>query len=236
MNNRIESIPTFCTEMVCILFLIAQLEIECIPLGNAGNISKNFLHPKEDKMKNKSVRWIVRILVILLILGIIVPLGFRFFNWYWGWAFPNRQSEVITDSVCKECPVCKGTEAPAEVIPSVDGTCIERAKAIGAPVGSAICNIVTVNKPAERVQTGSKVSFGSITFDAETRVWILENFTVPAFANYSFDYSGRESYILDAPFAVGAEKNPVNGKNFNICWNIEGDCALPEGVNLFPTK
>lgn len=142
-------------------------------------------------------------------------------------------------TTCTECPICEiteDTEAEAKVIPVVEGNCVERAKLLGAPVGSAVCTAVTLDKPAIRVQTGSKVAFGTITFDAETRVWILENFTVPSFANYSYDYTGRESYVLDAPFAVGAEKNPVNGKNFDICWNIEGDCALPEGVNLFPTK
>lgn len=113
-------------------------------------------------------------------------------------------------------------------------TCEDRAKMINAPIGSSICEAPTLGAPATRVQSGSQIVFGTITFDAETRVWILEKFVVPNYANYAYDYEGRESNVLDAPFVVGSELNPVNGEKFTICWETTSDgCVPPTEIQFF---
>lgn len=126
-------------------------------------------------------------------------------------------------------PPSGGGDAPAGV-----SDCTTRAKDIGAPIGSPICKAPVSGAPAARVQSGSQIVFGTITFDAETRVWILEKFVVPNYANYAYDYEGRESNVLDAPFVVGSELNPVNGEKFTICWNTTSNgCVPPTEIKFF---
>lgn len=128
----------------------------------------------------------------------------------------------------------QASESGGGVIPAdTAASCQEAASKIGAPIGSSICNKPLSGAPAARAQAGSEIAFGTITFDSETRVWILQNFVVPTSSNYSFDYTGREQNVLTAPFVVGAEKNPVNGENFSICWNTEGDCTPPVAIEFF---
>lgn len=112
-------------------------------------------------------------------------------------------------------------------------SCKAAAQEIGAPIGSSICDKPVSDAPALRATSGSEIAFGTITFDSETRVWVLENFVVPTAASYSYDYAGREQNVLSAPFVVGSEKNPVNGENFRICWNTEGDCTPPVAIEFF---
>lgn len=121
------------------------------------------------------------------------------------------------------------------VIPVVVGVnCFERATLIGAPVGSNVCKAPVSGAPAAPVQAGSHVGFGTITFDAETRVWILENFIVPStFASYSYDYTGREQNVLDAPFVTGGQLSPVNQQPFNICWDTTSNGCVPPTVIEF---
>jgi len=112
--------------------------------------------------------------------------------------------------------------------------CLDRAAQIGAPINSAICTAPTSGSPAVQVQSGSQVEFGTITFDSETRVWILQNFVVPSYANYSFDYTGREQSVLNAPFVTGSELNPVNNQPFTICWDVTSDgCVPPTEIEFF---
>ena len=123
-----------------------------------------------------------------------------------------------------------------DVIPVVVGVnCFERATLIGAPVGSNVCKAPLSGAPAQPVQAGSRVGFGSITFDSETRVWILENFIVPSTsANYSYDYTGREQNVLDAPFVTGGQVSPVNQQPFNICWDVTSDgCVPPAAIEFY---
>ncbi len=136
---------------------------------------------------------------------------------------------------CPEYPVAVDVAPPIEASASAD--CLTRAKDIGAPIGSPICNAPVSGAPAQRMESGDKIGFGTITFDAETRVWILEKFIVPSYANYSYDYTGREFNVLDAPFVVGSELNPVNGEMFTICWDVVSEgCVPPTLIEFFPTN
>lgn len=125
------------------------------------------------------------------------------------------------------------TETPASAT-ETDAECVAKAKTIGAPLGSSICNAPISNDPVVRAVSGDKIGFGTITFDAETRVWILEKFVVPSYANYSFDYTGREQYVLNAPFVVGSELSPVTGQPFEICWDTTSNgCIPPVKIEFF---
>lgn len=110
--------------------------------------------------------------------------------------------------------------------------CWSRADAIGAPWWSSICDTPTADTPAKRVQSGDFVGFGTFTVDGETRVWILENWYVPSSANYSYDYSLNPQAVLNAPFVVGSETNPVDGGPFRICFHTDGPCKLPVAITF----
>lgn len=167
------------------------------------------------------------VLVAFLIMALIVPLGIKFFGWYWGWAFGSHQSATIAD------PVAVQASAP-------DSNCYAKAAKLNAPadVIKAICDAKpSGNGVSGRLPVGTKVAIGTITFDNEYRVWFLRNFTTPMMASYAFEYKGAEQQLFDAPFVLGSELG--YGKNgeripFKICWDTVGECQPP--VDLFPTK
>lgn len=141
---------------------------------------------------------------------------------------------LIALSLLRGNPISNSATSSNGSIPvDTSASCQTAAQKIGAPIGSPICNKPVSDAPVLRATSGSKIDFGTITFDSETRVWILQNFVVPTAASYSFDYAGREQNVLSAPFVVGSEKNPVNGENFRICWNTEGDCTPPVAIEFF---
>lgn len=47
----------------------------------------------------KTLKWLGIVLAVLLILGLIVPLGVKFFGWYWGWAFNTGDTRVEKETV-----------------------------------------------------------------------------------------------------------------------------------------
>lgn len=137
-----------------------------------------------------------------LILGLLVPAGFRIARSVWDWGL--KQEENV-------CPVCPANTQETFV-----------------PESSEYI------RPANRVESGTQVGYGTLTFDAETRVWILSKFVVPSTACYAYDYTGREKGVQNAPFYVGSELNPVDGKPFSICYDTTSvNCKPPVEVNFF---
>jgi len=167
------------------------------------------------------------VLVVFLVLALVVPLGIKFFSWYWGWTFGSHQSAAITNPVTEQ------------LVPNTD--CYVRAAELGAPtdVIKAICDAVQgTNGVSQRLPSGTKVAIGTITFDSESRVWFLRNFTTPSMANYAFEYKGAEQQLFYAPFVLGSELG--YGKNgervpFTICWDTTSEGCIPP-TELFPTK
>lgn len=86
------------------------------------------------------------------------------------------------------------------------------------------------SKPAQMKKSGDIVPIGTITFDNEYRVWILEGFIVPSVANYSFSYPSYDA-ISSAPFFNGAELSPT-GKEFRICYDVTGECEPPVEIKF----
>jgi len=123
----------------------------------------------------------------------------------------------------------------------VDGDCYAKAAGLGAPADAmkAICDPVPgTNGVSMRLTSGTKVSIGTITFDAEDRVWFLQDFVVPSMASYAFEYTGSERSIFDAPFVLGSELGWANDGTrvpFKICWDTTSEGCIPP-TNLFPTK
>lgn len=176
----------------------------------------------------------VAILVIAMLVFVLLSCGLISAT-FLGWQSLNTTKAPVAEetALAEEAKDSTTIEDP-DVVPVQTGpTCEDRAKLINAPIGSSICKAPVSGTPAMRAQSGSQITFGTITFDAETRVWILEKFVVPSFASYAFDYNGREQNVLDAPFVVGSEKNPVDGQNFKICWDTTSDGCVPPTVIEF---
>lgn len=122
-------------------------------------------------------------------------------------------------------------------------SCLYQAGKLGLPtdIANTVCN-GSEGQVSEQLTSGTKVPFGTITFDCESRVWVLKNFTVPSVASYAFNYKNAERNLLNAPFLVGSELGwskdcKENNVPFVVCYNTTDDgCKLPESVNLFPTK
>jgi hypothetical protein len=122
-------------------------------------------------------------------------------------------------------------------------SCLYQAGKLGLPtdIANTVCN-GSEGQVSEQLPSGTKVPFGTITFDCESRVWVLKNFTVPSIASYAFSYENAERNLLNAPFLVGSELGwskdcKENNVPFVVCYNTTDDgCKLPESVNLFPTK
>lgn len=174
---------------------------------------------------------VLGLLAIGLVLGLIfgVMLGVRVVRTMDNPSIVQQPSDSNSEPVVVENPV----KAPAS-------DCEARAKEIGAPANivSAICGATPgTNGVSLRLPVGTKVKIGTITFDAENRVWFLQDFTVPQMASYAFEYAGAEQALFDAPFVVGSELGyGANGERvpFKICFDTEGECAPP--VNLFPNN
>lgn len=160
----------------------------------------------------KALKWFGIVLAVLLVLGLLVPLGVRFFGWYWGWAFnPDKNTA--------ECEVC--TETPQDVesdsIPLVDEVCIADFVDAGASYSFAktICSDNDDDGYAWRLDAGQHCNgWGTIVYDNDSDVEIVFNFDAPIVASYSYCYPDG-SDIRNAPFFVGAELNPF-GNPFDI--------------------
>lgn len=168
------------------------------------------------------------VLAVIIVVALVIPLGFRFFSWYWGWAFAPK-SAVIADPVSVQAAF-----AP-------DSNCYAKAAKLNAPadVIKAICDAKpSGNGVSGRLPVETKVEIGTITFDNEYRVWFLKGFTTPMMASYAFEYKGAEQQLFDAPFVLGSELG--YGKDgtrvpFEICWDVTSSGCVPP-VDLFPTK
>jgi len=157
------------------------------------------------------------------------------------WAFsPDEQEPEV---VYVQVPVNDNQEQNSSVVidnpvSAPNSDCEKQAEQLGAPkdIVSAICDAVPTGKGVSmRLPVGTKVAIGTITFDAENRVWFLKDFTVPTMANYAFEYAGSERSIFDAPFVQGSELGWAKDGSrvpFKICFTTEGDCTPP--TNLFP--
>lgn len=153
------------------------------------------------------------------------------------WAFAP-QVAVANNS---NAPVANSPVVSSNVpITAPASDCIKQAEQLGAPedLVSAICEATPLgNGVSLRLKVGTVVKIGTITFDAEDRVWILQDFTVPQMASYAFEYAGSERSIFDAPFVLGSELGWAKDGSrvpFKFCFNTEGDCTPP--TQLFPTK
>lgn len=119
--------------------------------------------------------------------------------------------------------------------------CEKQAEQIGAPEAlvSAICDAEpSGNGVSMRLPVGTEVKIGTITFDAEDRVWILQGFTTPLMANYAFEYAGSETALFDAPFVTGSELGWAKDGTrvpFKICWDVTSEGCVPP-TELFPTN
>ena len=174
--------------------------------------------------------------VFYVLVGLAITIGLIFgIIWLGKQVFaPNQAVAAESQDIVVDREAAPKIDDPQVKPVVVEPSCLDRAKLIDAPIGSSICKEPVSGSPALRVESGSQVVFGTITFDSETRVWILERFIVPSYANYSFDYNGREQNVLDAPFVVGSEKNPVDGENFQICWETESEgCIPPTKIEFF---
>lgn len=178
------------------------------------------------------------VLVGLLILGLIVPTGYWLLSRVWGWGFDKNERTSSTEVF--ECPDCV---CPTEVTPrtEVSDNCLFDAGQLDLP--KDVANYVCDGKWGEvslQLQSGKSVPFGTFTMDAEHRVWILFDFTVPPTANYSFSYENSERNLLKAPFLVGSELGWKGEERvpFTVCHDFQGECFLPENIvaELFPTQ
>lgn len=177
------------------------------------------------------------VLIGLLVLGLIIPVGYRLLSgvWNWGFGFSNSNTAISE-------PVCQENEIAPVVSKEIQAdTCLYEAGRLSFPseIASKICNGTTGNVSLQ-LPSGTQVPFGTYTRDAEWRVWILTGFTVPESANYSFSYEDAERQLLKAPFILGSELGWKDGKRvpFQVCYNFEGECSLPPEIvsSLFPTK
>jgi hypothetical protein len=138
--------------------------------------------------------------------------------------------------------------APTEDSPEVENPvsapasdCVKQAEEIGVPedVIPAICEATPSGTGVSmRLPAGTKVEIGTITFDAENRVWFLQDFVVPSMASYAFEYAGSERAIFDAPFVTGSELGWAKDGTrvpFTICWDVTSEGCIPP-TELFPTN
>ncbi len=149
----------------------------------------------------------------------------------------NPQTVVVQEQPVASNPVNTVVENP---ISAPNSDCEKQAEQLGAPedVIAAICEATpSGNGVSMRLPVGTMVQIGTITFDAENRVWFLQDFIVPAMANYAFEYAGSERALFDAPFVIGSEMGWAKDGSrvpFQICFDTEGECTPP--TNLFPSK
>lgn len=184
------------------------------------------------------VRFALFALAVLLVLSLIIPVGYRLVSGIWNWGFGPTKTASTSQPVCREENLEPVLNSDRQVFTD---SCLYEAGRLGFPseIASKICNGTTGNVSLQ-LQSGTFVPFGTFTMDAESRVWILSDFTVPAVANYSFSYENAERNLLQAPFILGSELGWKGQERvpFTVCYNFEGECSLPNEVvaQLFPTK
>ncbi|MCK9415095.1 MAG: hypothetical protein PHG60_00205 [Candidatus Dojkabacteria bacterium] len=168
-------------------------------------------------------------LVIVLVFGVIFGVAIiRNLN--------NPETVDIQEPPVESNPV--NTTVIENPISAPNSDCVKQAEQIGAPkdVISAICEATPgENGVSMRLPVGTVVQIGTITFDAENRVWFLQDFVVPSMASYAFEYAGNERAIFDAPFVVGSELGWAKDGSrvpFEICFDTKGECTPP--TSLFP--
>ena len=178
------------------------------------------------------LRRILVVVVLVLLVAVLAPLAWR----YWHWGF-NTNAQVP-----EECPacVCNTANSPVSPVEDDDFNCKAKAEAIGAPPAMvrALCVPAGTGSVSDRLPVGTEVEIGTITFDAEDRVWVLQNFVTPAMANYSFEYTGAELKLFEAPFVLGSELGWAEDGTrvpFKICWDTTSEGCIPP-TELFPTK
>ena len=184
----------------------------------------------------KFLSWTGIVLGLVVLLAVLVPLGIR----YWQWGFNQNRVDTVT---CPECPVCVSDAKSDDAnLQQEYAICKAELESRGAPANmvSAFCVPNGKGSVSNRLTTGTKVRLGTVTFDAQSHVWVLKDFVVPEFANYSFEYQGAESRLILAPFWTGSELGWQGNERvpFVVCWNFEGACELPQGItekDLFPT-
>jgi len=174
---------------------------------------------------------------VFVVIGLLIPVGYKIASSVWSWGFDSVQETEEHPAYVYE---------DEEIVPASEFNCKAAAEAIKAPpeMVRALCVPAGTGSVSDRLPVGTEVTIGTITFDAEDRVWVLQNFVTPSMANYSFEYSGAELRLFEAPFVLGSELGWADDGSrvpFRICWNTEGDCQLPAGpdgnpIELFPTK
>ena len=74
----------------------------------------------------------------------------------------------------------------------------------------------------QRANFGEEIGYGTITWDAETRVWILEDFVCDGPYCYTYDACrDPEAAIELQPFYLGYELSPVTGEKFDLCYDFK---------------
>jgi hypothetical protein len=183
-------------------------------------------------MKKKSNNWIIWI-AWTVVAVLFISIAWALFPPLWGKI--TQKAEIATT----QCPVC-ACDTDALLIKEAYDNCKVKAEAIGAPpeMVKAICIPAGTGSVSDRLPVGTEVKIGTITFDAEDRVWVLQNFVTPKMANYSFEYIGAEMKLFEAPFVVGSELGWADDGTrvpFKICWDVTSVGCLPP-ADLFPTK
>ena len=121
------------------------------------------------------------------------------------------------------CVLLKDNEVKVEETKVDDSPdpCLVQAEALNFPkeLSEYVCAGSYGNGAIGPLSSGTEVSFGTITVDNASSVWILQNFIVPNWSNYSFEFFGTEKNIFGAPFLNGNKEcfNPDTGKRTEVC-------------------
>ncbi|MGI6484535.1 MAG: hypothetical protein ACOX0R_02850 [Candidatus Dojkabacteria bacterium] len=223
----------------------------------------------KDFLKNAfSILGVVLLLALVCILVIpgVYKLGKTTFDWAWGQPVVQVQQPDVACPSCPVCPSSTDTEEKFDTMACMDKV-IKRIKVRREnirqeelqtliPQATAMCQQENNGQPGiSNFIPGTIIPYGTITFDLEDRVWILENFRVPSVANYNTAYiiSGehtvydpvtKERYniqtdisnpanIFLSPFWMQTELGwlkDYSRVDFKVCYNFKGDCALPQSL------
>jgi hypothetical protein len=191
----------------------------------------------------KDFSWVIWLIGAIILIALLLPLIVKVGGSYYRWGF-SRKEEILAVSDCPECPECPAPTIIYEEVPTdekVSDTCLFDAGKLGLlkDVANHVCN-GKWGAVSPQLPSGTYVPFGTFTMDAEHRVWVLFDFTVPNVANYSFDYTDAERNLLQAPFLIGSELGWQGEERvpFTVCYDFEGECSLPENIiaEVFPTQ